>query len=170
MCLFKKIPGYSTRYTVSKSGIIRGPRGCLTSFENEKEYLCVNVTDLFGNRVKRKVHRLVALAWLHNPNPNVLVHVDHIDRCKNNCHVDNLRWIDESGNSLNNDQKGCYKSTNKAKPYRARVTLNKQHIELGYFKSEHEASHVAKEVRECLLNIYLRALYYAEDGRSSSFC
>lgn len=43
-----------------------------------------------GKALPRKVHRLVALAWI--PNPDELPEVNHIDGVKENCVVDNLEW------------------------------------------------------------------------------
>lgn len=45
-----------------------------------------------GERINRReyVHRLVAEAWI--PNPNNYETVDHLDRNKHNNSVDNLRW------------------------------------------------------------------------------
>ena len=55
-----------------------------------------------GKRLKIKteyVHRLVALAFI--PNPENKPEVDHIDTDRANNFVDNLRWVTESENSLN---------------------------------------------------------------------
>lgn len=43
------------------------------------------------------VHRLVASAFL--PNPNNLPEVDHIDRNKTNNRIDNLRWVTTQENA-----------------------------------------------------------------------
>jgi hypothetical protein len=42
------------------------------------------------------VHRIVAAAFL--PNPDGLPVVHHIDACRHNNHVDNLEWTCYSGN------------------------------------------------------------------------
>ena len=168
--MFKQIPGISNEYTVTKSGIVQGPRKILTPSKNEKGYLVVSVKDSFGTRVVRKLHRLVAFAWIFNPNPTVLTDVDHINMDKTDCRSCNLRWVDKSSNCLNNRQLGCYISHNKRNPYRARVRVAGKTVELGYFKTQVEASRIANHVRECILMLRLRALGYIEGGRSSSFC
>ena len=48
------------------------------------------------NRFSAKLHRLVAEAFL--PNPNNFPVVDHIDHDKTNNHVDNLRWVTQEEN------------------------------------------------------------------------
>jgi hypothetical protein len=39
------------------------------------------------------IHRLVAKAFCHNPNPKTHVQVFHLDRDKNNNNDTNLRWV-----------------------------------------------------------------------------
>ena len=55
------------------------------------------------------IHRLLAITWIPNPDNKPLV--DHIDRNKENNHIDNLRWVTCSENTLNADRidkkKGC---------------------------------------------------------------
>jgi hypothetical protein len=46
-----------------------------------------------------KIHRLVAQAFI--PNPENKKCIDHIDRCRTNNHIDNLRWATNSENSQN---------------------------------------------------------------------
>ena len=60
------------------------------------------------NEEKRKsmlVHRLVALAYI--PNPDNKPCVDHIDQNRTNNNIDNLRWVDHSENALNIKQCRC---------------------------------------------------------------
>lgn len=47
-------------------------------------------------RTTRKVHRLVAEAFI--PNPDNLQEIDHIDRIRHNNDVSNLRWISHEDN------------------------------------------------------------------------
>ncbi len=57
---------------------------------NTKGYLHTVLTDNEGKRKVVKVHRLVAEAFI--PNPNNYVQVNHIDGNKTNNCVDNLEW------------------------------------------------------------------------------
>ena len=70
----------------------------LKSSSNKDGYKYV---DLYSNSKRRtyRIHRLVALHYL--PNPNEWQEVDHIDRNASNNHVDNLRWASRSMNELN---------------------------------------------------------------------
>ena len=64
--------------------------------KNDKGYLKVWLTN--GNGYGRTVviHRLVALAYI--PNPNNLETVDHIDENKEHNYINNLRWMTREEN------------------------------------------------------------------------
>ena len=55
------------------------------------------------------VHRLVAVAHVHNPRPDIFSIVDHIDRDKTNNHASNLRWVTHKLNMLNNGQDSVFR-------------------------------------------------------------
>jgi hypothetical protein len=52
------------------------------------------------------IHRLVALHYLPNPDPENNLEVDHRDRDTHNNHILNLRWVNRSENNLNKNFKG----------------------------------------------------------------
>ena len=52
-----------------------------------------------GKRYTKSIHRLVAEAFI--PNPNNLEMVDHIDQNPQNNDITNLRWCSRSTNTLN---------------------------------------------------------------------
>ncbi|MFZ9205473.1 MAG: HNH endonuclease signature motif containing protein [Candidatus Nanopelagicaceae bacterium] len=78
-------------------------RGNITG--NGTRYQAVNISiyddnGKFAKQIKYYVHRLVAEAFIENPNN--LSDVDHIDCNKENNHVDNLRWYTRQQNVARN--------------------------------------------------------------------
>lgn len=62
----------------------------------KKGYLRVDLYDEYGKRKHVKVHRLVALSFIENPDGKP--QVDHIDGNKQNNSVTNLRWCTDEEN------------------------------------------------------------------------
>ena len=96
--------------------------------------LCKN-----GKRKNFRIHRLLALHFIDNPNDYLFV--DHIDINKLNNNLENLRWVTQSINNRNkNNQgeylKGVYKNDKK---FVAQIRIDKKHIYLGIFETELEA-------------------------------
>jgi len=91
-------------YFVDEAGCVVTSRGrVLSTYITVHGYVEVYLNNkVKGNRAKR-VHRLVAEAYLANPEG--LPEVDHRDRDKLNNHKDNLRWTDRKGNALNAGKK-----------------------------------------------------------------
>lgn len=95
--VWKNIEGYEG-YQVSNTGKVRNAKsGKILKPEiiNKGYYrigLCKN-----GKKSKFFLHRLVALAFV--PNPNNLPIVNHKDRNPLNCCSDNLEWCDSSYNN-----------------------------------------------------------------------
>lgn len=63
-----------------------------------RKYLVVRLTDSLGIKRTKSVHRLVATAFL--PNPENLPQVNHIDEQPDNNHVDNLEWCTSEYNQI----------------------------------------------------------------------
>lgn len=85
-------------YYVSNLGRVMSTNGkpkILTPQTNYLGYKYMNLT-IDGKNVKPKLHRLVALAFL--PNPENKTDVNHIDRDKSNNRLDNLEWTTHKEN------------------------------------------------------------------------
>ena len=92
MCeVFKPIEGYEDLYEVSDEGNVRNKTTgrILKPSRTNRGYLCVYLCK-DGIREFKSIHRLVAQAFL--PNPDNYPQVNHIDENKLNNSVDNLEW------------------------------------------------------------------------------
>ena len=97
MEIWKDIEGFP-KYQVSSLGRVR-------SFARGKErmlVLCINPDGYYYcglNHVSKTIHRLVALAFI--PNPDNKPTVDHINRNPLDNRVENLRWATQSEQTIN---------------------------------------------------------------------
>jgi hypothetical protein len=90
------------KYLVSREGEIYTTisNKILSTKSTSKGY--PHVTIYSGSKKDRKtypVHRIVAMTWVHNPDPINKVEVNHIDGDKTNNAADNLEWVTSSENS-----------------------------------------------------------------------
>lgn len=93
--IWKDIDGFDGRYQVSTWGRVRSLKGVLKPYKNDKGYLKVGLMKN-GKNHKKRVNRLVAMAFI--PNPENKPQVDHIDGNKENNSITNLRWVDNNEN------------------------------------------------------------------------
>ena len=97
MEIWKDISGFNGKYQVSSWGKIRNAETgkVLKPYENSKGYLKVGLSK--GKKSeKKRVNRLVAMAFIENPND--LPQVNHKDGNKKNNSVSNLEWVTDSRN------------------------------------------------------------------------
>lgn len=92
---WKPIDGYNGKYDVSDLGRVRQGEKFVQQYKDRKGYMRVS---LYKDKKCRnlKVHRLVALAFILNPDN--LPMVNHKDEVKDNNRVDNLEWCDNKYN------------------------------------------------------------------------
>ena len=91
-----------------------------------------------GKKYNKSVHRLVAKAFIENPNN--LKEVDHVDGNKSNNQSENLRWATRSQNIANTNMPANNKSgikgvswDKKAKKYHAQIRINNKQYHLEYY-------------------------------------
>jgi len=96
--IWKDIPGYEGLYQVSDHGRVRNGKGrVLRPNRMTHGYYCVHLYN-GGKRGRRvfTVHRLVAQAFVVNPENMAEVNHKNFDRADNR--VNNLEWVSRSGN------------------------------------------------------------------------
>lgn len=95
MAELKPCPGFEGLYFVSADGFVYGKNKTrLKTFDCEGyEYISLRKG---GRKYTKRVHRLVAKAFISNPNN--LPEINHIDENKKNNAINNLEWCTSSYN------------------------------------------------------------------------
>ena len=139
------IEGYEDLYKIYQNGDVesyhsKNPK-ILKSNINSDGYKHINLYKN-GERKFFKIHRLIAIYFIENPNDYPVV--DHIDRDRQNNNLKNLRWVTKSINCRNQKNKGKYlKGVSKnGKRFQSEININKKKIYLGTFDTELEAHQV----------------------------
>ena len=133
--MFKKIPGYNSRYSINSKGEV---------FNNERNTFVKPMVSSSGyhyvhlvvNKKKetKYVHRLVGEIFLENPNK--YPQIDHKDGNKLNNSVDNLRWVTASQNRL------AYGSKERAEARKRKViAINQENREIIFGSRKEAAEH-----------------------------
>jgi hypothetical protein len=98
------------------------------------------------NHKRFLVHRIIAMVYLGLDISNTKIEVDHIDRCRTNNHIDNLRIVSHKENAFNTNSKG-YSWHKQHKKWYARITLNRKCINIGLFMNEEDARNAYLEAK-----------------------
>lgn len=99
-CDMKEINGFNGYFVDRKGNVYSKKRGILVRLspflDTKKNYLMIRIIRNDGKRCGKLIHRLVAEAFI--PNPESLPEVNHLDGNKTNCNVDNLEWCTRKEN------------------------------------------------------------------------
>lgn len=100
MEIYRDIPGYEGRYQITSWGRVYNvdSEHFLTPEVHDKGYLRVDLCKPSGRRKHVKVHRLVASAFV--PNPEGKPQVNHKDGNNQNNSFTNLEWVTDEENKL----------------------------------------------------------------------
>ncbi len=162
MEIYKKIDNYQN-YSVSTLGNVRNDKTkrILKQSIDTKGYYIVQLSS-DGKRLNQRVHRLVASAFI--PNPEDKECVDHIDNNPSNNHVSNLRFATPTENSRNTSigkhnksgVKGVYLDS-RSNTWRASITIDGISINIGSYKSIDEAKEARVKKANQVFGDYMNA-------------
>jgi NUMOD1 domain len=97
---YRLVPGY-TNFAVSPNGQVINAHTLkkVATIRKSDYYTDVLIYDPLKNKERNvKVHRLVALAWVKNPDNRKFYLVNHINGIKSDNRKENLEWVDYTGN------------------------------------------------------------------------
>jgi hypothetical protein len=172
--IWKEIAGYEAYYEISSEGRVRSTKRIIVYKSgkiktiNERMLLFdvtrgyCRVTLAKGGVNKRyMVHRLVADAFL--PNPDNKACVNHIDSNRANNRLENLEWVSVKENLYHGYIKRPKKSeyvgvyADKSK-WRANITIEGKRVNIGTFSTEIEAAKAYIEMsnNNGIINKYLQ--------------
>jgi hypothetical protein len=142
--VWKSIDGYES-YAISSFGRVKNTKTgrILKAADNKDGYLRINLCE-DATRKTFTVHRLVACAFINNPNDKECV--DHKNNDKTNNHISNLRFATNKENQQNS--KLSIKNTSKVKgvhfhkrvkKWCAQINIDGIRIYIGYYDNIEDA-------------------------------
>lgn len=158
---WKSVDGFSM-YEVSDLGRFRkkGYKKIQRGTINDRGYRVVHLTDDEGKSRMRSIHRLVALAFVPNPENKPLI--DHINAIPTDNRADNLRWFTHKENATLNCR-------TKIKKMQKKITFGHSTISVSREGEEHFFGTISDTARflgcsPCTVSRTLRS----EFGKSSA--
>jgi hypothetical protein len=160
----KQIPGFE-QFTISHNGEIRGVNGkILKKFIHTKGSLCGYATIGFWIRGEnktrhQKVHRLVAMTWV--PNPDNKPEVNHKDGNKLNNHFQNLEWVTRSENIQHAFRTGLNKAPSGVDAWQAKFDRSQVIAIRDALRCGHKVMAIAK-----YFNVHYGIIYRLKSGKT----
>ena len=126
--------GQETDYSVSTQGEVRkDTTNYILSQSSQQDYKFVGLI-INGKQKRMRVHRMVALAFIDNPDNKP--YVNHINGNRSDNNVENLEWVTPSENTQHAVDTGLFKSGRA----RAVVQYNLNGEQMATFESASEAA------------------------------
>lgn len=126
----KPIDGFEN-YTISEDGIVVNVKtGRVIKIKVDAHGYKYFIPYCKGKGFSRKIHRLVALAFLPNPDPLSRPHINHIDGNKLNNHISNLEWVSAWENNRHAIDMGLRPTTQKQRDNSRQVGYNNRKLVL----------------------------------------
>lgn len=153
--IWKDIEDYKGIYQVSSFGRVKSLdrvnidryfKGRILKQYREKLGYC-RVSLIKNGKTKNfLVHRLIAFAFIENPNPEKFDMIDHKNGVRYDNRIENLRWLNNRENVTDGYRRkdttsnfvGVYWNTQKGK-WVSQIIFNNKHFHLGLFNNEKEA-------------------------------
>lgn len=136
--VWKPVKGFEKLYEVSDKGNVRNSRGkILKTYLINSGYKALKFT-VNQKRTNRLVHRLVAEAFIENPEN--CKEVNHVDENKCNNTVSNLQWVTSSQNKQHSIKSGGYD-----KIFEMKNSLGKKHLPDNHSKYHNVTYHKSRK-------------------------
>ena len=158
--VFKTIKGFDN-YEISNLGNVKNAKtGKIMKQELSKKagYFQANLMNVSGKQKHKKIHILIAQAFI--PNPQNKPCVDHIDKDRTNNNLKNLRWATYSENGMNkcklNANTSGYSGVfyrKDTKKWQSRLTIDRKTYSKS-FKTKEEAIEYRAELERIHFGIY----------------
>ena len=107
--MWKEVKGYEGLYWVSENGEIKNAKEQMKTQKEDKDGYRKVWLSKSSKKTPFFVHRLVAMAFLENPNNKPIV--NHVNGNKKNNHISNLEWCTRSENDKHAFKLGLRKPT-----------------------------------------------------------
>ena len=157
----------NVKYSVSNFGRVRNNKTnkILKGSKGSGGYLKIECP-IDGILHHKNIHRLVAVAFIPNPDDKELV--DHIDNNRTNNNAYNLRWCTSNENQHNrcvnsNNTTGHKGVTFRNNKWIARIMHNGKSINLGSFKTKEEAIYERKKKANELFGLFVHSIEKLEE-------
>ena len=138
--IWKSVKNFETLYEVSSLGRVRNKyHKIMKTYFNNSGYCCLKLTNN-KKKVAKLVHRLVAEAFIPNPDNLLYKEVNHKNEDKTDNRAENLEWVTSAENKQHSIKSGRYDKLKTTKN-----ALGKKHLKNTYSKYHNVSYHKSKK-------------------------